>query len=304
MRLSQIRDFVAVAQAGSLRAAARSVGVSQPAISKSIRQLEEELQVKLLERTGRGAVATQAGKSFLARARVVQAELRKAADDLQAFQGGAEGSVAFGIAPQVCMLLVPEALQQFRRRYPRARLRIVEGVSTGLLEMVRNEALDFSIGMRAVNGPGAAMRFQPLFRPHLVVAGRKGHPFAGATSLRELADCSWLMYYPLGAGAMLEKAFHDAGALLPKGIVQCESYATALSLLANTDTLGLLIPQMLQDAYGRQRLERIAVREAIPAPLLGMFTRADAPLTPAARAMAQAMTAVARRLARASISRA
>ncbi len=298
MRLNQIRDFIAAVEAGSLRAGARVIGVTQPAMTKSIRQLEAELQVKLLERSGRGAVATQAGKSFLARARVVQAELRKAADDLQVFQGGAEGSVAFGVAPQVCMLLVPETLQQFRRRYPYARLRIVEGVSTALVEMVRNETLDFSIGMRAINGPGAAMRFRPLFRPQLVVAGRKGHPLAAATSLRDLAACSWLMYYPLGAGAMLEKAFNEAGAPMPRGIVQCESYATALALLANTDTLGLLMPQMLQDPYGRQRLQRMAVREAIPAPLLGMFWRADAPLTPAANAMAQAVTAVARKLAR------
>ena len=298
MRLNQIRDFIAAVEAGSLRAGARTIGVTQPAMTKSIRQLEAELQVKLLERSGRGAVATPAGKSFLARARVVQAELRKAADDLQVFQGGAEGSVAYGVAPQVCMLLVPEALQQFRRRHADARVRIVEGVSTGLMEAVRNETLDFCLGMQALNGPGAALRFRPLFRPQLVVAGRKGHPLATATSLRELADASWLMYYPLGAGAMLEKAFNEAGAPMPKGIVQCESYATALALLANTDTLGLLIPQMLHDPYGRQRLQRIAVREAIPAPLLGMFFRADAPLTPAANAMAQAITAVARRLAR------
>lgn len=298
MRLSQVRDFIAVAEAGSLRAAARAVGVSQPAITKSIRQLEEELHVKLLERSGRGAVSTQAGKAFLARARVVQAELRKASEDLQSFQGGAQGSVAFGVAPQVCMLLVPEALQHFRRRHPQARVRIVEGVSTALVELVRNETLDFSVGMRAMHGPGAHMKFKPLFRPQLVVAARKGHPLAAATSLRELADSAWLMYYPLGVGGMLEKAFGEAGAPMPKGIVQCESYATALALLAHTDTLGLLIPQMLQDTYGRQRLQRIAVREAIPSPLLGMFWRADAPLTPAASAMAQAITTTARRLAR------
>jgi DNA-binding transcriptional LysR family regulator len=298
MRLSQIRDFIAVTEAGSLRAAARVVGVSQPAITKSIRQLEDELHVKLLARSGRGAVATQAGKSFLARARVVQAELRKAADDLQAFQGGREGSVAFGVAPQVCMLLVPEALQQFRRSYPRARLRIVEGVSTALLEMVRNETLDFSVGMRVADGAAGAMRFRALFRPQLVVAGRKGHLLAAATSLRELAEASWLMYFPLGAGAMLERAFNAAGVAMPQSIVQCESYATALALLANTDILGLLMPQMLEDGYGRERLRRIVVRETIPAPLIGLYSRADAPLTRAAAAMTQAIIVGARRLAR------
>ena len=106
MRMNQIRHFLAVMEAGSLRAAARSVGVSQPAITKSIRQLEAQLGVQLVQRSARGAVATPAGKAFLARARIVQAELRKAVEDLGPFQGGASGSVAFGISGQAAMLIV------------------------------------------------------------------------------------------------------------------------------------------------------------------------------------------------------
>src|SRR5262245_49085319 len=136
MRLNQIRDFIAVTQAGSLRAAAQAVGVSQPAITKSIQQLEGELRVQLLQRNARGAAPTPAGRAFLARARVVQAELRKAADDLQAFQGGREGSVAMGLAPAASMLLVPDAMEHFRRQHPYAHVRIVEGVNTALMPLV------------------------------------------------------------------------------------------------------------------------------------------------------------------------
>ena len=93
MRLNQIRDFLAIVESGSLRAAAGKIGISQPAITKSIRQLEEELHVQLLQRNARGAAITRAGKTFLARARVVQAELRKAEDDLAALRGGRERRV-------------------------------------------------------------------------------------------------------------------------------------------------------------------------------------------------------------------
>jgi DNA-binding transcriptional LysR family regulator len=298
MRLSQIRDFIAVTNAGSLRAGARTVGVSQPAITKSIRQLETELGVQLLLRNARGAVATPAGKAFLARARVVQAELRKATDDLQAFQGGREGSVAFGLAPSACMLIVPDAMLQFRRQHPHARVRIVEGVSTALVPLVRDETLDFSIGQSPAAKSDAAIRFRPLMRMPLVVVGRQGHPLRTAKSLRELTDAPWLMFYPLGSGAMLEKAFTAAGAPMPRTIVHCESYAAALALLAKTDTLGLVVSQMLEETYGQRHLRQIKVQEALPASLLGMYTRADAPLTPAASAMAQAVTAITRRLAR------
>jgi DNA-binding transcriptional LysR family regulator len=297
MRLSQIRDFVAVVESGSLRAAARAVGVSQPAITKSIRQLEEEMHVALLQRNARGAAVTPAGKAFLARAKIVQAELRRAQDDLQSFRGGAEGAVAFGIAPQTCMVLVPDALQQFRRRFPTARVRVVEGVPSGLLPQLRDGTLDFIVGMGSAAAAGAGVRFKPLFRPALVVAARRNHPLRDATSLQELSGAQWLMYYPLGSGAMLEKAFSDGGLGAPRGVIQCESYATALALLAQTDTLGLMMPQVMSGPYGSV-LQQIRIREKVPLPLVGLYARADAPLTPAAGAMAQAITATSRRLAR------
>lgn len=298
MRLNHIRDFVAVIQAGSLRAAARALNVSQPGITKSIRQLEDELGVQLLLRNARGTIATPAGKAFLSRARVVQAELRKVTEDLEAFRGARQGSVAFGIAPQASMLMVPEAMRQFRRRYPDARVRIVEGVGTALLPAVRDETFDFAIAgsLSATLDPG--LRFKPLLRLALVVAARPDHPLRSATSLRELADASWLMYYPLGAGGMLEKAFDACGLAMPRAIVQCESYATALGLIANSDILALITPRMMKSPAGPYRLEQINVKEAIPAPLLGLYRRSDAPLTAAAATMAQALTAVARRLAR------
>ena len=296
VRLNQLRDFVAVVEAGSLRAAAQAIGISQPAITKSIRHLEEELHVRLLERNSRGASLTSAGKAFLARARSVQAELRKAAEDLEPFRGGSRGSVAIGVAPAACMIIVPDAMLEFRRRYPAAAVRIVEGVNTALLPLVRDATLDFSIGGRGTRKLDGALRFKPLYRFPLVVVGRQGHPRRGATSLRELADVEWLMFYPPGTGA-LEKAFSGIGLPLTASIVHCESYASALGLLAKTDTLGLLVPRMLAEPYAQRFLQRIPVREQIPAALVGMYLR-DAPLTPAAAAMAQAVAAAARRVVR------
>lgn len=296
--MNQIRDFLAVMQSGSLRAAARSVGVSQPAITKSIRQLESELRVQLLQRSARGAVATPAGKTFLARARVVQAELRKAVEDLGPFQGVAGGSVAFGMSPQAAVLVVPEAMQQFRRRHPEARVRMLEGVGTALIPAVRDGTLDFAVAVSAAPSIEPGLQCKPLMRLPLVVAGRHGHPLSAAASLRELASAPWLIYYPAGSGTMLEKAFAAAGLAAPRAVVQCESCATALALLARTDTLGLVTPQVIQNGIGQYRLQQIRIREAIPAPLLGIYHRSDAPFTAAAAALAQAITAAARRLAR------
>jgi LysR family transcriptional regulator of abg operon len=298
MRLNQIRDFIGVVEAGSLRGAAAEIGVSQPAITKSIRQLERELHAQLLQRNARGATLTRAGKAFLERARVIQSELRKAEDDLELLRGGREGSVAFGAAPITCMLVVPDAMLQFQHTRPGASVRIVEGGNRALLPLVRDDTLDFCVS-QAPNGKlDGALAFKPLFRPRLVVVGRRGHPLREAQSLRDLVDASWLMFYPPGSGAMLEKAFNAVGLTLPSSIVHCESYAVALALIAKTDILGLISPHMISESRGQRGLQKIDIAEEIPSPLVGLYTRADTPLTPAAAAMAQAVTAVARRLAR------
>ena len=84
MRLTQIRDFLAVVECGGIRAAARKLGVSQPTITKSVRSLEAELHVQLLGRNARGIVPTASGRAFFARARVAHSELRKAEEEAAA----------------------------------------------------------------------------------------------------------------------------------------------------------------------------------------------------------------------------
>jgi LysR family transcriptional regulator of abg operon len=78
MRLSQIRDFVAAVEAGSINGAARALAVSQPGITKSIRALEKDLQAQLVQRSTRGVTPTEYGRAFYLRARIAQSELRQA----------------------------------------------------------------------------------------------------------------------------------------------------------------------------------------------------------------------------------
>jgi DNA-binding transcriptional LysR family regulator len=298
MRLNQIRDFIVTVEAGSLRAAARSVGVSQPALTKSLRQLENELGVQLLQCSSRGVSPTRSGHAFLTRARVVQAELRRATEDLADLKGERAGAVAFGVSPSAAVLFVPEAHVRFRQKYPFAAVRVVEGMLQGLLPLLRDETLDFAVGQKPPGALDPAIRHRPLCRARLVVAGRRGHPLRAAHSLRELADASWLMYSPRGQGGILERFFSAAGLPGPKVVVHCESYAAALALLARTDTLGLVVPQLLAQPYAHGFLQQIEIAETAPDLPVGLFARANAPLPPAAAAMAAAVTAAARRLAR------
>lgn len=296
MRLNQIRDFVAVVETGSISAAARSLGVSQPGITKSVGGLESELHAKLLQRTTRGVVLTPYGRAFFTRARVAQSELRKGAQEVEQLAGERAGSVAFGFGPHVAILIVPEAIPRFRQQFPRANVRLVEGLGHALIPLVRDEVLDFVVTVRF---PGVrldtAIAFRPLFRHRRVVVARKGHPLGNARSLAQLADATWLSLEPR---ELLNQTFSSAGLPLPRRIIQCESYNALVALLANSDMLAVVPRLTLTEPFAADLLQEMAVAEPMPSFTVGMFRRADTPLTPVAAAMAKAVTAAARPLSR------
>lgn len=297
MRLSQIRDFLAVVESGGIRAAARKLGVSQPAITRSVRGLEAELHVRLLQRTPTGAVPTESGRAFVARARAAQAELRKAEEEIDLLSQ-AVGSVAFGVSPTSAMM-VPEAIARFRQQFPQTRIRIAEGLPQALIPMVRDQTLEFAICRRALLRLDSGLAFRPLLRNDFAVVVRRDHPLENAGSLAQLVDASWISLLPADAGdSPFDSAFSAAGLSVPKQVIQCESYNTAIGLIAKTDMLGFLARQLLADSILGDFLREIRVSEPLPSFSVGLFTRTGTPLTQAGQAMAREIIAVARARAR------
>lgn len=297
MRLNQIRDFVSIVEAGSIRAAARTLGVTHPAITKSLRQLEDGLRVQLIRRSTRGVVPTAPGRAFLARARAIQAEVRKAEEELREVAGEAVGTVNVSVSAAAAALLAPQAIAEFLHDHPQARLRIVEGTPSALASLVRDETLDFALGNRPPAGLGAGLKFRVLLRVPMVVVGRRGHPLRDAKSLRELADARWIGFYPRGGGSVVERAFAAAGLPFPQRYITCESHNFAFELVARTDALMPLPAQLCAAPFSRRMFEEIPLKEALPAMVLGMCTRAETRLSPLAAALGRTVIDVARRIA-------
>lgn len=298
MRLTQIRDFLAVVECSGVRAAARKLGVAQPTVSKSVRELETELHVQLLGRSSRGVVLTPAGRAFHARAQAAATELRKAEEEAAQTGDAGAGSVTFSMGPVGVIAVLPEAVARFRRQFPLARIRVVEGYGHLMLPDVRNESLDFAFGQKSTKALDASIRFRPLFQSALVICARKGHPLSRARTLKGLAGGEWMatgnMREP---GAAADRMFRSAGLELPQPAVQCTNHLTAMSLLAHSDMLSLTQRLMLERPPSSLFLQEITVAEAIPAVTVGLFARADTPLTRAAAAMVRHVTAVSRELA-------
>lgn len=138
MKLSQLQAVLAVAECGSLRAAGRHLQITQPAITRSIREIERELGVSLFERTAKGVRVTAMGAAFLRRAEAIRTELQRATEEIEQLKGRLNGQVSIGMSAASSLALLPKSMAAFRKRFPDAVIKVVEG----MFQMVEQDVLD------------------------------------------------------------------------------------------------------------------------------------------------------------------
>ena len=304
MRLQSIEQFIAVVDAGSIRGAARQLNMSQPALTRALQQLEEELGVQLVDRSGRGVTPTAAGSAFLSRARVAEAELRKAFEDARKAVGDATRLLALGLSPVGASLLLPELVITLQRQHPKTRIRILETTPSALLSLVRDEVMDLAVTQRTRIHLDAGLDYRPLAEIQMRIAVRPGHPLLskvskqGTCSLEDIVGASWLyMTAHDSSDDIVSRSFLASGLPIPLPAVHCGSYFIALDLLASTDMIGVLPPALLKSCMkAGQLVELVLTRPLIPIQL-GMYTRSGSPPTAAATSAAAAIMVIAARIA-------
>lgn len=142
----RLRHFLAVFELGSIGQAADKLLLTQPALSKSLRGLEEELGVRLFDRTPVGVVATVYGEALAMHAKAIEAQLRSAEAAIGALRGAAAGHVTVGIGPSVAPGLMPQATVALQRLHPGVDLTVIEGLVDDLVPQLRRGQLDVVVG--------------------------------------------------------------------------------------------------------------------------------------------------------------
>jgi LysR family transcriptional regulator, regulator of abg operon len=300
VRLQRIEQFISVVDAGSIRGAARQLGMSQPALSRALQQLEEELGVQLMNRSGRGVSLTTAGSAFLARARVAEAELRKAAEEARSSVDDGSGLLSLGLSPVGASLLLPELFITLRQARPKARIRILETTPSALLPLVRDEVMDLAVTQRTRINLDAGLDYRPLAEINMRIAVRRGHPLLGSRPVRlpDLVGASWLyMTAHDSSDDIVSRSFLAAGLPVPLPAVHCGSYFVALDLIASTDMVGVLPPALLRTCINAEQLAELVLAEPLIPIHLGLYTRAGSPPTASAKAAADTIIAIAHRIA-------
>jgi DNA-binding transcriptional LysR family regulator len=283
VKLHQLHAVLTVAAKGSVRAAARHLGVSQPALTHRIRGVERELQAPLFERRARGVVLTPAGQVFLKRAGFIEQELRRAQEEVAQLQGGVQGTVDICASFVAHIALLPRALPLFWKRYPNVRLRILEGAFPRVESQLREGTVDLYVGPPPKTALSAEFAMRKLFDNVAKIFARKGHPLSRARRLSDLIDAAWLTTgITEVAEAELAQFFAEHKLPPPRIAAHSHSLLTTVTALTSSDVMVLTARQLIEWSCARDLLQAIDVGLEIPALPIVTIRRTALPLTPAA----------------------
>jgi LysR family transcriptional regulator, regulator of abg operon len=286
MKLHQLSALVAAVEAGSLRRAAETMRLSQPALTRSIKELESEVGVKLIERTTRGVEATIYGKALIMRSKLVDAELRQARDDIAHLQAATHGDLQIGVTPVSAFRLLPLMLSRFKKGRPQLRVGVTEGMGAGLLNQLRQGDFDFVLARLYDSIDPREFNFEILFTDSLVVFARKNHPFARAKRLTtgERDGCEWILPgVDSPARTAFQRTFHDHTGAMPQSTIESNSFMTMLTILSQTDLLGISPQQIFRGTWLQKEFTVIDIGFKFPSQPTGVIRRARSVPSTAAR---------------------
>ena len=182
IKFRHLQTFVEVARQKSVMKAAELLHVSQPAVTKTIRELEEVLGVAVFERDGRGIRITRYGEVFLKHAGATLTALRQGFDSISQALSGDAPPIRIGALPTVSTRIMPRAMMLFLEEGTGARIKIVTGENAVLLEQLRVGDLDLVVGRLAAPEKMAGFSFEHLYSEKVVFCVRAGHPLLSGGS--------------------------------------------------------------------------------------------------------------------------
>ncbi|MEO1264958.1 MAG: LysR family transcriptional regulator, partial [Pseudomonadota bacterium] len=254
MTLRQLRLVVAVAEHGNILHAAGLVGVSQPAATKLLKDLELDLGVQLFTRTNRGAIPTDHGDILIRHGKLVFRQLANAAQELGDRVEGASGQVVVGTLLAASALWLPDAILRLKRERPLVSVLVREGTSATLMPALRNGEVDLIVGRLNQHRFLDEIEQEQLFDETVVAVARPGHPLTKRRklALADVADCEWVL--PPSDTTLrrqIDRAFTNAGLSPPAITINSVSLLTNRKLIGQSDMIGVWPEHVVSDDIER-----------------------------------------------------
>ena len=298
MREAHLRDLIAVIETGSVRSAARKLGLAQAAVSKNLTALEKSLGVLLLVRSARGVEPTEFGRIVLRRARVIDAELRHLQEEIETLGGDRRGLITVGLSATAEAMLLPAAVARFRERTPNALVSVRGGRSTSTIAALREAKIDFAVGPLPTDQSVSDLHTEQLCSSDLGIVVRAGHPAADARDLGSLVPYGWIYSVQQSGGPVIVSLMRKQGLPEPTLVAHCDSPSALISMLLQTDYVTLNSLAALEPLRKPGLLKVLPIDLHLPPAVQYLITPTMRPLTASAAALADEFRRVSRRLRR------
>ena len=244
LNLGYLATFRLVVQRGSFSAAADVLGISQPAVSLQVRQLEQFLQARLIERTGRGVKATAAGLALLLHGERIELAVSEALQSVNDCQQTVSGTITLGTGATACIHLLPSLLQNLREQHPMLAVGVTTGNTLGITRAVEENRLD--LGLVTLPASGRSLDIMPVLREEFVVISAESQGELNLEMLKTLP----LIAFEAGSGTrdLIDSWFQQAG-LQVTPVMQLGSIIPQMAVEHHRDAEGLRVGSLTPPLY-------------------------------------------------------
>lgn len=292
LKLRHLVIVTTIDEHGSVVRAAEALHVTQPVVTRALRDLEDILGVQLFDRHARGVTATPYGIAFIDHARAVIAQLRSAEQQVELMTGGQLGTVTVGTHLAGSNILLPRAIAELKRSHPSVTVVVREATPDTLQADLLSGDIDLTVG-RLTGAVPPRLRRKQLYVEPVRLAARTEHPVHRLTTPRlvDLVDQPWIIPVEQTVlRAELEDMFAQEGIALPVDRIECTSMLTLQYLLESTDVIAAL-PMLIATANDRLAL----IDTTLPSigRAVGVTFAADRQLPPAGEALLDHLKRVA-----------
>lgn len=281
IRLRHLHTFVAVAQQGTLGRAAETLNLSQPALSKTLNELEQLTGTRLFERGRLGAQLTLVGEQFLTHAVKVLDALNTAGQALNRKEGLNSDILRIGALPTAALGILPSVIGQFHQQQKDITLQVATMNNTMLLAGLKSGEIDIGIGRMSDPELMSGLNYELLFLESLKLVVRPGHPL-----LQETVTLSRVMEWPVVVSPKgtlprqnAETLLQSQGCKIPTGCIETLSASLSRQLTVDYDYVWFVPSGAVKDDLRRGMLAALPVPTQGAGEPIGILTRVDATLT-------------------------
>lgn len=276
LKLRHLRVVAAIGEFSNIRAAAEYLGISQPAVSRTLKELEDDIGLQLVHRTNRGVVLNEYGEALRRNARQVLSQVRRTSEELSDLSSGFGGHLRIGVLTANVSPLASRVIGQLFEEHPGSTVAVVEGSNDVLMPSLIQGDLDVIVGRLPNSYNRKFVTQEALYVEKEVFIARAGHPLLDVADLGLADTVNWKWILPRPETEMrqrIDAAFHAEGLELPNCVLESVSRVINRDLIRSSDMIGISGWSAVREHIEAGVLAELPIRIELSSQVIGFSSR-------------------------------